>query len=704
MRQKRIYTVLAAFNLLSAVASIVLVQVLLASFSASLESSRTWAARIDGFARIVKLAGDANAPGNDVFEHKDVARARREEAVAGAAEREQLRIVRAELATTAEGQSLGMLAQLDAAEAAFERMHRSSLVIFDRLEAGDDAGAGSEMAGMDQGFAALRDVMEDARTVAVAASGGIFDAQHRTADTARMVQVGLALLGLVVVFAVTSYGMKLARRFDEAQARLARQKDDMQLVFDNVAQGFLTVDAKGAMAEEHSKILEAWFGPVQAGAPFWSYVTRTERDAAWMQMAFEGVVEGMLPTDVAVDQMPRRLVVDGRPIRIDYRPVLEGGALEKLVLVCSDVTEDERRERVESEQQETLALFEGLGKDREGTLDFVADADRMVSSLAEGTLEPAKVRHLLHTLKGNCSIFHQASIAAHCHDLETALADAGPRSVLDAEQRSSLVARWSKVKARVASLVGDAEGGLRRRVEIDEHEYVAVLRAAAEEPREAVISRISSWKLESTQARLQRLAEQTRGIAKRIGKLPLDVRVEVDPEARRLPAGSWTEVFASMVHVVRNAVDHGVEPAAERAESGKSDVPCITLRAHKDGNDLVLEVEDDGRGVDWERLAAKGRQHGLPCAEKRDLVALLFADGVSTREEVTETSGRGVGLGAIYDECVRRGGVVNVRTEPGRGTCFSFVIPSTPVSRIPCAPSMPPRLSVVPVAVAMEVA
>lgn len=688
MRQKRVYTVLASFNLLSAVACILLVQVLLATFGASLASNRAWSNRLDGFSRIVKLAGDANAPGNDVFEHKDVARARREEAAAASRVEATFDEVLGELDGVAPSQAGVMPTKVRAARGAFARMHASSVEIFDRLQAGDEAGAGAQMAGMDQGFAVIRDAMEDARKDGVAALARELDGQHATARRARHVQVMVAVLGLVVVLAVSAYGIRLAKRFDEVQRRLARQKDDMQLVFDNVAQGFLTVDRHGAMSEEHSRILERWFGPFTSGGKFWDYVTRSEKDALWLEMGFESVVEGFLPLEVALDQLPARVVVEGRPLRVEYRPVLgrsETGEelLEQLVLVFSDVTEEERRAKVEAEQQEVLALFENLGRDKEGVVEFAADGERMVRALCTEELDAAQVRHHLHTLKGTAGVFRQSSVATTCHEIESELADRGPDAVLDAAQKQTLGERWSTVAARVKGLVGDAEGELRRRIEIDEHEYGAVLRAAREEPRDMIVARMASWRLESTNARLHRLAEQTRALAKRLGKGQLDVRVEVGPEAKRLPAGSWHEMFSAMIHVVRNAVDHGVEPPEQRALTGKPETPSIVLRADAVPGHLAIEIEDDGRGVAWERVAEKGRALGRPVETHDDLVALLFTDGVSTRSTVSEISGRGVGLGAIYDACVRQGGAVEVRSEPGAGTCFRFLVPTS--ERMPSA-------------------
>jgi len=120
-------------------------------------------------------------------------------------------------------------------------------------------------------------------------------------------------------------------------------------------------------------------------------------------------------------------------------------------------------------------------------------------------------------------------------------------------------------------------------------------------------------------------------------------------------------------------VDHGVEAADERVAAGKDPVAKISLAVRRapDGP-LVVEVADDGRGLDLGALAAAARRKGAAVERPEDA---LFLDGVSTREVVTDLSGRGVGMGAVRDVCLRAGGTVHVESVPGAGTRFRFQFP-----------------------------
>src|SRR6185312_16603882 len=90
---------------------------------------------------------------------------------------------------------------------------------------------------------------------------------------------------------------------------------------------------------------------------------------------------------------------------------------------------------------------------------------------------------------------------------------------------------------------------------------------------------------------------------------------------------------------------------------------------------LVVCVRDEGRGIDWDRLAEVARAAGMPASTPAELEAVLFQDGISSRREVTDVSGRGVGMGAARDACIELGGSVAVASERGAGTTFTFTIP-----------------------------
>jgi two-component system chemotaxis sensor kinase CheA len=132
--------------------------------------------------------------------------------------------------------------------------------------------------------------------------------------------------------------------------------------------------------------------------------------------------------------------------------------------------------------------------------------------------------------------------------------------------------------------------------------------------------------------------------------------------------------WQSMVHVVRNAVDHGLEAKEARSAAGKPEVGRIRLRTRMETACLQVWVEDDGAGIDWERVRQLAHKRGLPSQTHDELVSALLSDGMTTRSEVSHVSGRGVGLSAVRDACTANGGSISVQSQPGRGTsfCFSF--------------------------------
>jgi len=181
---------------------------------------------------------------------------------------------------------------------------------------------------------------------------------------------------------------------------------------------------------------------------------------------------------------------------------------------------------------------------------------------------------------------------------------------------------------------------------------------------------VRSWALERTKPRLERFAEQAHGLATRLGKG--DVTVDIADHGVRLDPAKFRPFWTAFTHVVRNAVDHGIEPAAERVVAGKPEQGQLRLTTQTEGNQVVIELDDDGRGIDWETVRAKARAKAQPCATRTDLIAAILSDGITTRSEVTETSGRGVGLAALRDACTRLGGRIEVDSERGKGTRFRF--------------------------------
>ena len=466
------------------------------------------------------------------------------------------------------------------------------------------------------------------------------------------------------------YRKNLESLVEARTSQLVRRNDEMRLVLDNIDQGLATIDPEGKLLGECSRNFEQAFGAPGPGTPFFEFLAPGDRDlCSQMQCAYEQLIADVLPIELALDQMPTQLVREGRHYALAFKPVLQDGRLSGVLLVTRDETLELENRRLEAEQRERVRIFERVMRDPEGLRELMLEAERLVAQVrgltAASDLEGMRA---LHTLKGVAAVSDINSVAQAAHALEHALLNEPERV---APERAQLLERWAEFSAFVQPVLGSESV---QRVDMTAEqlaEIISSVRAGASHESLLQVLQHLSW--QPVAQRLERLGEQLVGVARRFGKP--EPRVIVDARDLRLPPDTLRTFWSSLPHLARNVVDHALQSAEERMLQGKPVENCVRLRAWREGGRLKLEIGDDGRGIDWQRLAQKARQGGLASETREALVEALFADGVSTAEFVSETSGRGIGMSAVRAACVALGGTIAVESEPGRGTLFRFEFP-----------------------------
>ncbi|MFN4037762.1 MAG: chemotaxis protein CheA [Erythrobacter sp.] len=191
------------------------------------------------------------------------------------------------------------------------------------------------------------------------------------------------------------------------------------------------------------------------------------------------------------------------------------------------------------------------------------------------------------------------------------------------------------------------------------------------------ITRMRMQRIETLFGALPRLV---RDLSAELGK---QVLIDLEGGNVELDREMIETIRDPLTHIIRNAIDHGIEPPAIRLAAGKREMGLLTLSAHQSGNTIAIVVSDDGRGLDAEKIAAKAESSGLITASERasltreKVLQLIFEPGFSTAEAVSNVSGRGVGLDVVRQNLEKVGGSIAVSSQPGVGTLFTLQIPLT---------------------------
>jgi two-component system chemotaxis sensor kinase CheA len=483
-----------------------------------------------------------------------------------------------------------------------------------------------------------------------------------------MVVTFLIVLGLGCAVRISQQSqMKLELKVKEKTKELSARNSDMRLILDNAEEGFLTCTLDGRIGSEYSAIIEHWFEKPNHDTKIWDFLMKGE--SAKRLANFKGgwgqFIDDFLPFDVSAGQMPQIIQNNQLYFETSYIPIYDHKKnLASILLVVKNITakvESDKKNRV---QQELVAAFQALSKDRAGFLDYFADAENMLRILNNSgdSLAKASQFRLVHTLKGNSAQYGLDTLAEICHNLESKLQDSDES--LTVSDIALLSNAWNELSDRLISIIGNRA---RKFIELDIAEYTQVLhRIKQGASHTEIAAQIERWRLEPAVKRLDRMAEQAKSLANRlnidnISIITNDNGVRLEPEA-------FSEMWSSMIHVVRNSIDHGFG-----GQTTKN--PTLLLTTRLVGESMELSVEDNGCGIDWDRVKEIAIKMSLPCSTMKDLEACLFADGLSTKSEVTTLSGRGVGMAAVKQAIFDCGGTIDVISSKGQGTQFRFVLP-----------------------------
>ncbi len=415
------------------------------------------------------------------------------------------------------------------------------------------------------------------------------------------------------------------------------------------------------------------------------------------------LLSGTGTLDLFEDFLPKEITQGERILSLGYRLIPSvGHEGPKLMVLLDDVTRERQLTQEVEDEKERHELILRVALDREGFLQFLRDAERLFQQLDSDlrtSLEQldlnAVMRHF-HTLKGGGASYGLRLLAEHAHALEESLEPVRRQTeVLTPERLQELVdaipVLRQKLDEQLKVLKGTAlERDLTRnersfqisesRLHQLKRDFLDLLQRhhSAPELGETIEATLTQLERQPLGPVLYKYATQARGLAERLGK---QVQVHLSGEAIEVRHSPLESLFSALVHLVRNAVDHGLEAPDDRVAQGKPAEGNLWLEATLAPTALELRIREDGRGVDVAQIKMRALERGLATEEEVEqwseaqALDCLFQPGFTTKSAVTATSGRGVGLDAVRDEVLRLNGTIAISSTFGSGTEFLLQLP-----------------------------
>ncbi len=520
----------------------------------------------------------------------------------------------------------------------------------------------------------------------------------------------LAVIGLLAWFVhaqrkkrklVEEQNRILEQKVAERTAELRQKNNDIQAMLSNMPQGLFTVQEGGAIHPEYSAFLESIFETENiaerdagellfTGAKIGSDALNSAKEAM-----FAIIGEDEMNFDFNASLLVEEYSIDigdtTKVLALDWNPIVEEDIVNKLMVSVRDVTILRQMESEAEEQKRQLDIISQLlNLPADKYLGFEESSAKYVQANREAVESTDKrdqdvialLFRNMHTIKGNCRTFGFTHLSNVVHEVESTYS----------AMKASLEGDWDK--AQLLSELDEVETALAEYA----HVYRKVLGRGEDSGRRqdgfwmnsSAMQQIHEFVDTSQMAKLKVFLEKLQSktvqqalvdiisslssIANQLDKEAPDVTVEAEGVAIKSAGYAlMSDVFA---HVLRNSVDHGLELPEERLGLGKPEQGKIDIHASVNDAMLDISVKDDGRGINLDALFKKGVELGRwqdgDSPSREDIAELIFASGVSTKEAVTSISGRGVGMDAVKQFLVEKGGKVTIKLDEGGDQTSSF--------------------------------
>lgn len=494
------------------------------------------------------------------------------------------------------------------------------------------------------------------------------------------------------------YSKSLEDKIEKGTCEIRRTSKLLHAMLDSLGQGFIVIDSDGKCSDIYTKSCLDMLEVDPKGKHLAEILSLKDSKAEEINLWLNTLFQESLPFDSLKELGPMNFAHSkSREIFLDFYPIrAEDNSIQNIVMVATDKTSELKAQAEMEREKKYSQMILKLVKNREQFTQFLSQLEPKINVLVKFTkaedkdFSVPKILRFLHTIEGEAGMFNIEVIREYARRAQQVLE---PLKTGWAEDFESIRGEFN---VEVAKMAYGFENFIRknsktfrslgvfgvRKIEVDESRLNIFFEQLKQSnvPKPILDQFLSDFIYQPVRYYLSHYEDLVKSVAGKQGKeIPnvefVDCDIKVD--GRR-----FNKVFNSLVHVFRNAVDHGIEPPEERLSLGKPMAGTVSIECSTffmDKKYLQIAVRDDGRGIDADliknKLDQKGFDVNYSAMSDYDLTQSLFMPGFSSMDEIGEFSGRGIGMDAVKKEVEAIGGEVSFKSLPGAGSTLTIVIP-----------------------------
>jgi len=483
-----------------------------------------------------------------------------------------------------------------------------------------------------------------------------------------------------VLIALLNDYKKMIKRFeriisqsDAQQKQLLKLQEKLQLrnekiknLLDNADEGFLHVNEELIIDSEYSKKVLEIFHKDVSGIPVYEllYPDDAEKALFFKETLHDIINSEGLKSEVLLSLLNKEFLIDGKFINVKYKKLGRS-----FMLILTDVTEKKALERKAELEALKLKMIVAVVSSTDQFLEIKFSYENFALEI-NGYKKIEKLHELkakVHTYKGLFAQMNFIHTVEKLHEFEDEIIQSIKKGQIVkalSEVNTQVMLSWLKRDLEIIKeVMGEDFFSFNDKICINKEDLKFSYYTSLKNCNGNVADNLKKFTYFNVCKFLAPFKTSVKELSERFGK---EAELNINCNNVFLP-DIYKNFLLSLIHVLRNAVDHGIEEEFERIDSGKKIVAQINMDVKIDKSTLIVKICDDGRGIRIKNFK------GQNVTDEKDIMALIFQDGYTTKSSVDSVSGRGTGLYAVKNECEKLGGKIEIKNE--KGACFIFKIP-----------------------------